>query len=164
MEKQNNKLQEEKKGNEKEIRIEEHIPIDIIEKIPQITNAIGIIQKMQEQQEWNGPLPPQVFKDISPEDKSKFIDSLINSANQDNEIQKLMIQTSIEDRKDIRKLIFRVILIISISVLIFIGLLVLTGNAQILKEIIPYVFTALFGGAGGYGIGISKNKSEEENK
>ena len=37
MEKQNNKLQEEKKGNEKEIRIEEHIPIDIIEKIPQIT-------------------------------------------------------------------------------------------------------------------------------
>jgi len=123
-----------------------------------------MIQKMQEQQEWNGPLPPQVFKDITPEDRSKFIDSLINSANQDNEIQKLMIQTSIEDRKGTRKLVFGIILIISIAVIIIIGLLVLSNNAQILKEIIPYVFTALFGGAGGYGIGVSKNKREEENK
>ena len=130
----------------------ETIPENIPEIIAQLT------QTQMSQREFSGPLPQEVLKDLSKEDKEKLINNYIDQEAKDYQKELLMIKNSTEITKDRDKKIF----IISISSMIFflalVALCLFTGNKEILIDILK-IFVGFLGGTG-FGYYIRSKKDE----
>lgn len=130
----------------------ESIPENIPEIMAQLT------QTQMSRSEFSGPLPQEVLRNLSKEDKEKLINNYIDQEAKDYQKELLMIKNSTEIARDRDKKIFIVSILSMIFFLILVALCLLTGNKEILIDILK-IFVGFLGGTG-FGIYIKSKKDE----
>ena len=130
----------------------ESIPENIPEIMAQLT------QTHMSRSEFSGPLPQEVLRNLSKEDKEKLINNYIDQEAKDYQKELLMIKNSTEITRDRDKKIFIVSILSMIFFLILVALCLLTGNKEILIDILK-IFVGFLGGTG-FGIYIKSKKDE----
>ncbi len=130
----------------------ESIPENIPEIMAQLT------QTQMSRSEFSGPLPQEVLRNLSKEDKEKLINNYIDQEAKDYQKELLMIKNSTEITRDRDKKIFIVSILSMIFFLILVALCLLTGNKEILIDILK-IFVGFLGGTG-FGIYIKSKKDE----
>ena len=130
----------------------ETVPENITEIMAQLT------QTQMSQREFSGPLPQEVLKDLSKEDKEKLINNYIDQEAKDYQKELLIIKHSTEITKDRDKKIFIVSILGMVFFLVLVALCLFTGNKEILIDILK-IFVGFLGGTG-FGIYIKSKKDE----
>ena len=130
----------------------ETVPENIPEIMAQLT------QTQMSQREFSGPLPQEVLKDLSKEDKEKLINNYIDQEAKDYQKELLMIKNSTEITKDRDKKIFIVSILGMVFFLVLVALCLFTGNKEILIDILK-IFVGFLGGTG-FGYYIRSKKDE----
>lgn len=130
----------------------ETVPENIPEIMAQLT------QTQMSQREFSGPLPQEVLKDLSKEDKEKLINNYIDQEAKDYQKELLIIKNSTEITKDRDKKIFIVSILGMVFFLVLVALCLFTGNKEILIDILK-IFVGFLGGTG-FGYYIRSKKDE----
>ena len=128
------------------------IPENIPEIIAQLT------QTQMSRSEFSGPLPQEVLKNLSKEDKEKLINNYIDQEAKDYQKELMIIKNSAEITKDRDKKIFIVSILGMFLFLILVALCLLTGNKEILIDILK-IFVGFLGGTG-FGFYIRSKRNE----
>ena len=130
----------------------ETIPENIPEIMAQLT------QTQMSRSEFSGPLPQEVLRNLTKEDKEKLINNYIDQEAKDYQKELLMIKNSTEITKDRDRKIFIVSILGMMFFLVLVALCLFTGNKEILIDILK-IFVG-FLGATGFGCYIRSKKDE----
>ena len=144
-------MSDNKKNIVKKIDVET-VPENIPEIMAQLT------QTQMSHREFSGPLPQEVLKDLSKEDKEKLINNYIDQEAKDYQKELLIIKNSTEITKDRDKKIFIVSILGMVFFLVLVALCLFTGNKEILIDILK-IFVGFLGGTG-FGYYIRSKKDE----
>ena len=130
----------------------ETIPENIPEIMAQLT------QTQMSRSEFSGPLPQEVLRNLTKEDKEKLINNYIDQEAIDYQKELLMIKNSTEITKDRDRKIFIVSILGMMFFLVLVALCLFTGNKEILIDILK-IFVGFLGGTG-FGFYIRSKKDE----
>ena len=130
----------------------ETIPENIPEIMAQLT------QTQMSRSEFSGPLPQEVLRNLTKEDKQKLINNYIDQEAKDYQKELLMIKNSTEITKDRDRKIFIVSILGMMFFLVLVALCLFTGNKEILIDILK-IFVGFLGGTG-FGFYIRSKKDE----
>ncbi len=130
----------------------ETIPENIPEIMAQLT------QTQMSRSEFSGPLPQEVLRNLTKEDKEKLINNYIDQEAKDYQKELLMIKNSTEITKDRDRKIFIVSILGMMFFLVLVALCLFTGNKEILIDILK-IFVGFLGGTG-FGFYIRSKKDE----
>ena len=130
----------------------ETIPENIPEIMAQLT------QTQMSRSEFSGPLPQEVLRNLTKEDKEKLINNYIDQEAKDYQKELLMIKNSTEITKDRDRKIFIVSILGMMFFLVLVALCLFTGNKEILIDILK-IFVGFLGGTG-FGFYIRSKRNE----
>lgn len=122
-----------------------------LEKVPEIVSRLN----SSLQQEFSGPLPLEVLKNLTPEQRDKIVNSFVNQETREHETNMKTLELISAKNKQNYNL-QRLSLFLGIpSFLVLIAICLFTNNKDILLDIIK-IFVGFIGGIG-FGKIINKN-------
>jgi hypothetical protein len=131
-----------------------------LREIPNIMEELN--QSMEFEQQFFGPLPLEVLKNLTPEQSEKLLNNFINQDTKEHEMNMKVLNMIEENNKENRN-IKKIIILTGIpSFLVLIGICLFSGNKDVLIELLKLTFAFL----GGTGTGIffsARRKNENDN-
>ncbi len=131
-----------------------------LKEIPSIMKELN--KSMEVEQEFSGPLPLEVLKNLTPEQSEKLLNNFIDQDTKEYEMNMKvlnMIEEHNKDNKNIKKMI---IIAGFPSFLILVAICLFSGNKDVLIEILKLTFAFL--GGTGTGIFFSERRKKNENE
>lgn len=131
-----------------------------LREIPNIMEELN--QSMEFEQQFSGPLPLEVLKNLTPEQSEKLLNNFINQDTKEHEMNMKVLNMIEENNKENRS-IKKIIILTGIpSFLVLTGICLFSGNKDVLIELLKLTFAFL----GGTGTGIffsTRRKNENDN-
>ena len=131
-----------------------------LREIPNIMEELN--QSMEFEQQFSGPLPLEVLKNLTPEQSEKLLNNFINQDTKEHEMNMKVLNMIEENNKENRS-IKKIIILTGIpSFLVLTGICLFSGNKDVLIELLKLTF-AFLGGTGTGFFFSTRRKNENDN-
>lgn len=128
----------------------------VLRRLPQIIDR----ETQSASYRFSGPLPPQVINNLTPEQKDKLIDDMVNTKQREQDNERDFIRVSADLKKDDNNKKQKRFYVTSIVIVIIFAGVLYKDQLNFIKEFVPLVAIAI----GGYGFGTSRPSKKQDDE